>query len=100
MPATKLEGESKKTELSKLTGWEEKSNPDRITKSFQFKDFRESFSFMTHIALFAEKMDHHPEWFNVYNRVDITLSTHECKGLSVRDITLAKHIDEIFSKFK
>lgn len=67
---------------------------DAIEKKFQFKDFNQAFGFMTRIALKADKMDHHPEWFNVYNNVNITLSTHECQGLSNRDITLAKFIEE------
>jgi 4a-hydroxytetrahydrobiopterin dehydratase len=64
-------------------------------KSFKFKTFRQAWGFMSQVALLAEKADHHPEWFNVYNRVDITLSTHECGGLSGRDIALAKAIDAV-----
>jgi 4a-hydroxytetrahydrobiopterin dehydratase len=67
---------------------------EKITKEFQFKDFSACFGFMSRIAIEAEKMDHHPEWFNVYNRVEITLTTHDCKGLSMRDIALAKKIDD------
>lgn len=67
---------------------------DAIEKKFQFKDFNQAFGFMTRVALKADKMDHHPEWFNVYNNVNITLSTHECQGLSNRDVTLAKFIEE------
>ncbi|VDK43370.1 unnamed protein product [Cylicostephanus goldi] len=74
-------------------GWEMVEGRDAIRKVFQFKDFNEAFGFMTRIALKAEKMDHHPEWFNVYNKVDITLSTHDCGGLSQKDVTLAKFID-------
>lgn len=66
---------------------------DAIEKKFQFKDFNEAFGFMSRVALKAEKMDHHPEWFNVYNKVDITLSTHDCGGLSQKDVTLAKFIE-------
>ena len=66
---------------------------DAIEKKFTFTDFNEAFGFMTRIALKADKMDHHPEWFNVYNNVTITLSTHDCQGLSERDIILAKFID-------
>jgi len=62
-------------------------------KEFKFADFNEAFGFMSRVALKAEKMDHHPEWFNVYNQVKITLSTHDCTGLSKRDITLATFID-------
>eukprot|EP00118_Oscarella_pearsei_P025288 m.307925 g.307925 ORF g.307925 m.307925 type:complete len:115 (+) comp43033_c0_seq1:28-372(+) len=75
-------------------GWKDVDGRDAIHKDFQFKDFNQAFGFMTRVALKADKMDHHPEWFNVYNKVQITLSTHECQGLSVRDITLASFIEE------
>jgi len=68
---------------------------DAIEKKFTFKDFNQAFGFMTRVALKADKMDHHPEWFNVYNRVEVTLSTHECQGLSDRDVTLAKFIEQV-----
>ncbi|XP_065828265.1 pterin-4-alpha-carbinolamine dehydratase-like [Oscarella lobularis] len=79
-------------------GWKEVEGRDAIHKDFAFKDFNEAFGFMTRVALKAEKMDHHPEWFNVYNKVQITLSTHECQGLSMRDINMAKFIEEVASK--
>ena len=66
-----------------------------IRGEFKFADFRQAFAFMTHIALAAEKMDHHPEWSNVWNRVDILLTTHDCGGLSERDVALAQAIDAI-----
>ena len=69
---------------------------DAVSKTFIFPTFVEAWGFMSKIALKAEKMDHHPEWFNVYNRVDITLSTHDCKGLSQRDLDLATFIDNTF----
>ncbi|CAI4230126.1 unnamed protein product [Auanema sp. JU1783] len=75
-------------------GWQMVTGRDAIQKVFLFKDFNEAFGFMSRIALKAEKMDHHPEWFNVYNKVDITLSTHDVSGLSVRDIKLATFIEE------
>lgn len=68
-----------------------------ITREFRFPDFIRAFGFMTQVALHAEKSDHHPEWFNVYTRVEITLTTHDAQGLSQRDITLARTIDAIFS---
>jgi pterin-4a-carbinolamine dehydratase len=68
---------------------------DAIKKTFKFSDFNEAFGFMTRVALKADKMNHHPEWFNVYNTVSITLSTHDCNGLSERDITLATFIDSV-----
>jgi len=89
----KLHGEARTKALASLTGWAEIEGRDAIGKSFKFKDFSEAWGFMARIALAAEKLDHHPEWFNVYNRVDITLSTHDAGGLSERDIALARHID-------
>ena len=91
--ATKLTGNDRTSALANLKGWSEVSGRDAISKKFVFKDFNEAFGFMTRAALVAEKMDHHPEWFNVYNKVDITLSTHDCGGLSERDVGLAEEID-------
>ncbi len=73
--------------------WEMVEGRDAIIKKFKFKDFNEAFGFMTRVALKADRMDHHPEWFNVYNRVEITLTTHDCKGLSEKDVTLATFIE-------
>ncbi len=89
----KLSAEARRRALSDLPGWSQVNDRDAIQKSFQFKDFNQAWGFMSRVALAAEKMDHHPEWFNVYNRVDITLSTHECGGLSERDLALAGLID-------
>ena len=80
--------------LKKLKGWQLVKGKSAITKTFQFKDFNAAFSWMTAIALYAEKLDHHPEWFNVYNRVIVTLSTHNVGGISKLDIKLAKLIDK------
>ncbi|UYV83075.1 PCBD2 [Cordylochernes scorpioides] len=74
-------------------GWSLVDNRDAIIKEFLFKNFNEAFGFMTRVAMQAEKMDHHPEWFNVYNRVKITLSTHDVQGLSSRDIQMASFIE-------
>ena len=74
-------------------GWTMVEGRDAIYKEFVFKDFNQAFGFMTRIALRADKMDHHPEWFNVYNKVQITLSSHDVAGLSNRDVTLAKFIE-------
>ena len=89
----KLAGDARRGALATLDSWAEVEDRDAIQKSFRFQDFNEAFGFMGRIALMAEKMDHHPEWFNVYNRVDITLSTHDAGGVSERDIALAKFID-------
>jgi 4a-hydroxytetrahydrobiopterin dehydratase len=79
--------------LAQLTGWSAVSGRDAIQKSFKFKDFNAAFGFMTRIALAAEKADHHPEWFNVYNRVDVVLATHDVDGVSESDVALAKIMD-------
>ena len=91
----KLGGAEREAALAALDGWEEVEGRDAIAKSFAFGDFNEAFGFMGRVALAAEKADHHPEWFNVYNRVEITLSTHDAGGLSQRDIDLARFIDGI-----
>jgi 4a-hydroxytetrahydrobiopterin dehydratase len=91
--AARLEGEARGRALAELQGWRLVDGRDAITKAFKFKDFNAAFAFMTRIALMAEKMDHHPEWSNVYNRVEITLSTHDAGGLTERDVRLAKFID-------
>jgi 4a-hydroxytetrahydrobiopterin dehydratase len=91
----KLIGAERTAALAELKGWSEVASRDAIARSFKFKDFNEAFAFMTRVALRAEKMDHHPEWFNVYSRVDITLATHECGGVSERDVKLAKYIDKL-----
>ncbi|MXQ88379.1 hypothetical protein E5288_WYG021293 [Bos mutus] len=79
----------------RAVGWNELEGRDAIFKQFHFKDFNRAFGFMTRVALQAEKLDHHPEWFNVYNKVHITLSTHECAGLSERDVNLASFIEQV-----
>ena len=89
----KLTGDARKAALATLKDWEEVPGRDAIQKSFKFADFNQAWGFMTRVALAAEKADHHPEWFNVYNRVEIVLSTHDAGGLSEKDIALAKVID-------
>lgn len=89
----KLTAEGRAAALKALEGWREVPGRDAIARSFAFKDFNTAFAFMTRVALKAERMDHHPEWFNVYNRIDITLATHECGGVSERDVELAGFID-------
>jgi 4a-hydroxytetrahydrobiopterin dehydratase len=78
-----------------LPEWKLVEGRDAITRSFRFKDFSEAWGFMARVALLAEAQDHHPEWFNVWNRVEITLSTHDASGLSARDVRLAQAIDAI-----
>lgn len=89
----KLAGTERAEALASLDGWTEVEDRDAITKSFTFENFNQAFGFMSRIALYAERLDHHPEWFNVYKRVDITLTTHDCGGLSERDVELARLID-------
>ena len=91
----KLSGEARKAALQALSQWAPVEGRDAIQRSFKFRNFSEAWGFMNRVALLAEKQDHHPEWFNVYNRVEIVLSTHECGGLSERDIRLAKSIDRL-----
>ena len=91
----KLAGEARKTALHRLKGWNEAPGRDAITKKFVFADFNAAFGFMTRAALVAEKLDHHPEWFNVYKTVDVTLSTHDAGGLTERDIKLAEAMDKL-----
>ncbi len=78
-----------------LEGWSAVESRDAIQKTFVFKDFNEAFGFMSRVALQAEKMDHHPEWSNVYNRVSITLTTHDAHGITQRDVSLAVFIDQL-----
>jgi 4a-hydroxytetrahydrobiopterin dehydratase len=91
----RLVGTARQTALREIHGWTEVQDRDAIRKSYHFGDFSEAWGFISRIALLAEKMDHHPELFNVYNRVEIILSTHDAGGLSERDIRLAHAIDEV-----
>ena len=79
--------------LDQLSGWSAADGREAIAKTFRFKDFSEAFGFMTRSALAAEKLDHHPEWFNVYNRVDVTLATHDAGGVTELDVRLARIMD-------
>ena len=80
--------------LARLSGWAKvEGDRDAICKTFRFADFNEAFGFMTRVALMADKLDHHPEWFNVYNRVEVTLSTHDADGVTELDVTLAQFMD-------
>ena len=93
--AEKLSRDARKAALAGLSGWSEVVGRDAIAKTFTFKDFNQAFGFMTRSALVAEKMDHHPEWFNVYKKVEVTLSTHDAGGVTALDIKLAEAMDKI-----
>ncbi len=93
--AQKLTPDARKAALTRLAGWSEVKDRDAITKTFVFRDFSEAFGFMTRAALMAEKLDHHPEWFNVYKTVTVTLSTHDAGGLTELDIKLAEAMDRL-----
>lgn len=95
MPVARLSNEER-TQLSEnLPGWTLDGERDAIRRSFKFANFVDAFGFMTKVALLAERDDHHPEWSNVYNRVEILLTTHDANGLSARDLALAKAIDKL-----
>jgi len=81
--------------LAQLQGWSAADGKDAIEKTYRFADFNAAFGFMTRVAIEADKRDHHPEWFNVYNRVEVTLTTHDCEGVSERDVQLARFMDSI-----
>lgn len=91
----KLTTEARRAALAELADWQELDDRDAIRRSFRFKSFNEAWGFMSRAALVAEKMDHHPEWFNVYNRVEVTLSTHDAGGLTELDVKLARKMDAI-----
>ncbi|MBI1179257.1 MAG: 4a-hydroxytetrahydrobiopterin dehydratase [Alphaproteobacteria bacterium] len=90
----KLAGDARAKALAGLAGWTEVEGRDAIAKTFRFEDFNAAFGFMARVALAAEKADHHPEWFNVYNRVEVTLSTHDAGGLTEKDVALAAFMDK------
>ena len=99
MSVAKLTQAKRDSDLASLLekGWSLADNRDAITKTYQFSNFIAAFGWMTRAALHAEKMDHHPEWFNVYNRVDVVLSTHDAGGLTDLDIKLARAMDRLAS---
>jgi 4a-hydroxytetrahydrobiopterin dehydratase len=94
--AHKLTPTARETALSRLNGWIYDPGADAISHDYRFKDFSEAFAFMTRVALLAQAADHHPEWSNTYNKVRITLSTHDAGGLTEKDIKLAEQIDHLF----
>ncbi len=93
--AERLTADARKQALSGIPGWSETQGRDALGKTFVFKDFSEAFGFMTRAALVAEKMDHHPEWRNVYKTVEVVLSTHDAGGVTALDIDLAKAMNAI-----
>ena len=93
--AAKLTGAARTNALKALSHWKEVPGRDAIQRKLKFADFTEAWGFMTRVALAAEKADHHPEWSNVYNNVEIVLSTHDAGGLSDKDVALAKFIDSL-----
>src|SRR6202142_3348524 len=90
---SKLSIEELKAALKRLPDWQLAKDREAITRNFRFVDFDAAFAFMTRTALLAAKMDHHPEWFNVYNKVDVTLATHDAGGVTQKDIDLATEMD-------
>lgn len=97
MTLTRLTDAERQAALAELADWSLVDGRDAIERTFRFKTFNAAFGFMTRVAIEADKRDHHPEWFNVYDRVEITLSTHDVGGLSARDVALARFIDAIVS---
>lgn len=93
MIVEKLSGDARTKALAGLKDWAEVDGRDAIHKTFTFADFNQAFAFMARVALEAEKADHHPEWFNVYNRVEVTLATHDAGGVTEKDIALASKMD-------
>jgi len=85
--------------LQALGGWKQHGRHDAIRRQFVFKDFAQAFAFMAQVAIIAEKRNHHPEWSNVYNKVDITLTTHDAEGVTQRDVDLARYADEAYARF-
>ena len=98
MTVAKLSDQEVATALAKLRGWNRVDGRSAIMKKFQCADFNAAWGFMCRVALAEEKQDHHPEWFNVWNRVEITLSTHDAGGLSARDVKLAEAIEKIAAR--
>ena len=92
---TKLNDAARATLPAALPNWGMVEGRDAIQRSYSFKDFSSAWGFMARVALLAEAQDHHPEWLNVYNRVDVTLTTHDAGGLSAKDVTLARAMDAI-----
>jgi 4a-hydroxytetrahydrobiopterin dehydratase len=95
----KLQAPQLTQELAKVAAWQYDEQRGAIAREFRFADFANAFAFMTQLAIVAEQRNHHPEWFNVYNRVHITLTTHDADGLTERDIALAQYADAAYARF-
>ena len=95
MPIARLTETERDDALGRLPLWSLRADGLAITRTFRFADFNEAFGFMARVALVAEKADHHPEWFNVYNRVEVVLTTHDAGGVTDKDVALARFMDEI-----
>jgi 4a-hydroxytetrahydrobiopterin dehydratase len=89
----KLEGSAREAALARVPLWQPVPGRDAIRRAFIFPDFTAAFGFMARVAIMAERMDHHPEWLNVYNRVEVTLSTHDARGFTMLDIEMAEYMD-------
>lgn len=90
----KLDPASRAAFLKEFPRWREVEGTDALARRFRFADFNRAFGFMTRVALVAEKLDHHPEWFNVYGTIDVTLSTHDAGGVTAKDVEMAKAMEE------
>eukprot|EP01115_Flamella_aegyptia_P006736 TRINITY_DN2798_c1_g1_i2.p1 TRINITY_DN2798_c1_g1~~TRINITY_DN2798_c1_g1_i2.p1 ORF type:complete len:112 (-),score=27.30 TRINITY_DN2798_c1_g1_i2:554-865(-) len=96
----KLVGDDRVNALKEIPNWQEVDDRDAIKTEYMFKDFKNAFAFMTQVADFAEENDHHPEWFNVYNKINVTLSSHFASGVTQKDIDLAKFMDQTKANFE
>ena len=90
-----MKQEARTKYLAELVGWKDVENRDAIQKTFKFQNFNQAFSFMTRVAMEAEKANHHPEWLNVYNQVEVTFTTHDADGVTEKDIRLAQFMNAI-----
>lgn len=95
----RLSDDARSAALARVPAWTDVAGRDAIARTFTFRNFQEAFAFMTQVALAAEKADHHPEWFNVYKTVEVTLATHDAGGLTEKDIRLAEVMDKVAARF-
>jgi len=95
MAIAQLTDEARDAAMKDLSGWRLREDGLAMSRTLKFSDFNEAFGFMARVALYADKADHHPEWFNVYNKVEMTLTTHDAGGLSERDMAMARFIETV-----